>query len=209
MFRLVSPKVLNKRMRSGASDCVVEAIASIQKDCSRWRLLGPLDIMSNEISRCSCVPQGQKCICLTDKVFHFLPPMQQLQSCAFSACKFDTCVCNYCCLLFVCFVFSNWIRCMNLLAVRVMTVVTVSTTHTKCRCCCSWSLQLWMDHFQCSRCFSQTKDVSATLCGYIWKCMSNNFWCCLVGDCLRGESLLKHLTEFYASSVWSIFGPLS
>ena len=70
MFRLLFPRVLNKCMRSGASDCVVEAIASIEKDCSRWRLLGPLDIMSNEISRCSCSSRAE--MHMFDDVFHFL-----------------------------------------------------------------------------------------------------------------------------------------
>ena len=74
MFRLLSPRVLNKCMKSGASDCIVEVIASIEKDCSRWRLLGPLDIMSNEISRCSCSSRAEMHVWLTK---FFLPPMQQ------------------------------------------------------------------------------------------------------------------------------------
>ena len=60
------------------------------------------------------VPQGQKCICLTDEVFHFLPPMQQF--CCKVVHSLLVNLTPVCAIIAVCYLLF-----VLLLAVRVMT----------------------------------------------------------------------------------------
>ena len=73
MLRLVSPGCI-EQVHEVWCQWLRHWSYSLHQDCSCWRVLGPLDSVSDEISCCSCFFKGR---CLTDEFFNFLPPMQQ------------------------------------------------------------------------------------------------------------------------------------